>query len=333
MLSTAYRDEDVEVRDSVFTRIIRYIITPSIEERTRIRCLYRNTANSYGEEQQQALMMTSLQGEVENSMPIINTTIMDTSNYKPRYLYRYLNVLRWLLLLVAGYAYNRFFIEVYHIPHDSDKYTYLGHSINLANLAMFGIIQAWFVEVIDDPKRSKWIFSLRRWWFFITFFAASTVFTLLGMLDVLSHSSISPSGHLDNWNAFSIVLTFLASFLALLIIWHVVYSIKVLPTYADAAVYIISRVGVVCIFGITFLLIHYDDKYNKHDDNPVTFHLHHYFIAWLLSLIAAFDHPISLLMLSITSGIFVQGIAAYSAAGIFFRPRSDGGGIVNILSG
>lgn len=60
---------------------------------------------------------------------------------------------------MAGYAYNRFFIEVYHIPHDSDKsvsyshpyyyliirYTYLGHSINLANLAMFGIV-LWFID-------------------------------------------------------------------------------------------------------------------------------------------------------------------------------------------
>ncbi|KAF4686530.1 hypothetical protein FOZ60_005079 [Perkinsus olseni] len=235
-------------------------------------------------------------------------------------------VLRWLLLLVAGYAYNRFFCEKYNIPRDSDRYTYLGHSTNLANLAMFGIIQAWFVEVIDDPKRSKWIFSFPRWWFFITFFAASTVFTLLGMLDALSHNSISPSGHLDRWNAFSTVLTVLASLLLLLILWHVWYSIKVLPTYPDAAVYILSRFGVVCTFGVTFLLIHFDDEHN-HDDNPVTFHLHHYFIAWLLSLIAAFDHPISLIMLAITSGIFVQGIAAYSAAGIFFRPRNDNGSI------
>lgn len=61
---------------------------------------YRNTANSYGEEQQQALMMTSLQGEVENSMPIINTTIMDTSNYKPRYLYRYLNVIVVMMMII-----------------------------------------------------------------------------------------------------------------------------------------------------------------------------------------------------------------------------------------
>mmetsp|Transcript_18162 Transcript_18162/g.15145 ORF Transcript_18162/g.15145 Transcript_18162/m.15145 type:complete len:95 (-) Transcript_18162:16-300(-) len=75
-------------------------------------------------------------------------------------------------------------------------------------------------------------------------------------------------------------------------------------TLSDALVYILSRIGVVCSFGITFLLIHYDDKHN-HDDDKVTFHLHHYFIAWLLSLIAAFDHPISLIMLAITCGIFV----------------------------
>ncbi|KAF4729786.1 hypothetical protein FOZ63_001273, partial [Perkinsus olseni] len=334
-------EEERNTHDGVMRRIIRATFTPSEEERLRIRSLYRTTTTSRAYATRDSGSNTPMTPPIQNhheqqqsAAPLLDDDVDDTpqpllpSHYKPRYLYRYINVLRWLLLLVAGYAYNRFFCEKYNIPRDSDRYTYLGHSTNLANLAMFGIIQAWFVEVIDDPKRSKWIFSFPRWWFFITFFAASTVFTLLGMLDALSHNSISPSGHLDRWNAFSTVLTVLASLLLLLILWHVWYSIKVLPTYPDAAVYILSRFGVVCTFGVTFLLIHFDDEHN-HDDNPVTFHLHHYFIAWLLSLIAAFDHPISLIMykgLQHTQPLvysFVQGTTMVALTILTFSSDND----------
>ena len=42
--------------------------------------------------------------------------------------------------------------------------------------------------------------------------------------------------------------------------------------------------------------------------------LHHYYAAFCVSIWCSFNHPFSVLVLAAASGIFVQGIAAYSAA-------------------
>ena len=47
--------------------------------------------------------------------------------------------------------------------------------------------------------------------------------------------------------------------------------------------------------------------------------LHHYLIAWIGTLFCAFDHPASVVCLAITTGIFVQGLAAYGPAEISDR--------------
>lgn len=48
------------------------------------------------------------------------------------------------------------------------------------------------------------------------------------------------------------------------------------------------------------------------NDDP--WELHHYLLAWVASLFCAFDHPLSLGCLALTTGIYVQGLAAYGPA-------------------
>ena len=55
------------------------------------------------------------------------------------------------------------------------------------------------------------------------------------------------------------------------------------------------------------------------DVNNDAWELHHYLIAWIGTLFCAFDHPASVVCLAITTGIFVQGLAAYGPAEISDR--------------
>jgi hypothetical protein len=49
------------------------------------------------------------------------------------------------------------------------------------------------------------------------------------------------------------------------------------------------------------------------------YHLHHYFIAYSLALFCRFDHVVSVVVLAIATGIFVQGLAAYDFAELFTK--------------
>ena len=51
--------------------------------------------------------------------------------------------------------------------------------------------------------------------------------------------------------------------------------------------------------------------------NKGTVHLHHYFVAWVASLFCCFDHPLSLLCLCATTGIYLQGVAAYGPVDLY----------------
>lgn len=42
----------------------------------------------------------------------------------------------------------------------------------------------------------------------------------------------------------------------------------------------------------------------------LTFHLHHYLIAWYAATFARFNHWLSALVLAVAAGIFVQGAGA-----------------------
>jgi hypothetical protein len=64
-------------------------------------------------------------------------------------------------------------------------------------------------------------------------------------------------------------------------------------------------------------------------------HLHHYFLAWSISLLAQFQHPLSVGLLAVTAGIFVQGIGVSPSVGIacllLFSFRVRPGAVVSAI--
>merc|ERR1711924_17213 len=71
--------------------------------------------------------------------------------------------------------------------------------------------------------------------------------------------------------------------------------------------YLGSRFAVWMFYLLYFLAAASDEIKEK----GMYWHIHHYLIAWMCAIFAEFNHPISLLLLAVASGIFVQGIAAY----------------------
>jgi hypothetical protein len=55
-----------------------------------------------------------------------------------------------------------------------------------------------------------------------------------------------------------------------------------------------------------------------HPQGGDSLHLHHYFLAWSISLLAQFQHPLSVGLLAVTAGIFVQGIGVSPSVGMVF---------------
>ena len=71
-----------------------------------------------------------------------------------------------------------------------------------------------------------------------------------------------------------------------------------------------QRLAVVCAYAAYIIILDFNDD---------AWELHHYLIAWIGTLFCAFDHPASVGCLAITTGIFVQGLAAYGPAEISDR--------------
>ena len=54
------------------------------------------------------------------------------------------------------------------------------------------------------------------------------------------------------------------------------------------------------------------------DKSQGQLHLHHWWLAWLPSLLFSFNHPISAMSLAVSLAIFVQGCAAYNIAPLVY---------------
>ena len=182
---------------------------------------------------------------------------------------------------------------------------------------MLGFLQCWFTELIDSP--SRWRYLIRDWTFVALFFASGIVFSILSDFPGLD-DSLSEDGN-EASLFFSITLGVVAVWLGYVLVWHIVYSKKTLRTTRDFSAFWLFRACTIAALGLAYYVIHSESP--SPPDGPAKLHLHHYFIAWLASMIAAFNHPISAGFLAITSGIFVQGISVYSAASLFYRGDHD----------
>ena len=233
---------------------------------------------------------------------------VETANDR-QYWRRYWNAARWCMLLLVGFGYSRIFCY-FGLPKDAVHHTYLGQVVSLSHMLTLGIVQAWFCEILDDNHRCDRIFENK--YFYALFFVSMPVFIVIGSLAPLQRSINTDSDSLEN-PYFAIVVVFVSIIIFLTVSWHAWYASQVLSCKSDVAGYLLGRLCVVAFLVIALLAA-------ISDPTPLTFHLHHYFSMWLLSMVACFHHPISVSVLAMSTSIFIQGISAYSAASIIFRP-------------
>ena len=96
----------------------------------------------------------------------------------------------------------------------------------------------------------------------------------------------------------------------LLGLWFHVWYARRSTTKLGVVPYLAPRLAVVGAYAAYIIVL---------DVNNDAWELHHYLIAWIGTLFCAFDHPASVVCLAITTGIFVQGLAAYGPAEISDR--------------
>jgi hypothetical protein len=91
------------------------------------------------------------------------------------------------------------------------------------------------------------------------------------------------------------------------IAWHLA-TVAQRRRWPDAAAYAASRLLLLAFFGSSAVVLR-----RQHVD----MHLHHLYLGWSLALFAELDHWLSAVTLAVGSGIFLQGVGAYSFAPIF----------------
>lgn len=172
----------------------------------------------------------------------------------------------------------------------------------------YGLVQAWMCNMLDR-ERFWHVFHPQRWYFFFVFFGSGPLFSYISDLPFLQTSFSSG----ESYSAGQIVVfTFAGLLIASGIAWHVLHAWNLFDRLGyrqNFWVYLLSRGGAIFYFLLLgFIAI---------KDSP-TYEIHHYFIAFALSLFGSFSHPTSLIWLAATSGIFVQGIGAYQAKFLFY---------------
>jgi hypothetical protein len=228
------------------------------------------------------------------------------------YMGKYIRATKWISFLVMGYVLNRIVVNVTNFPADAQHHTWLGHCRNVADMVLLGFVQCWYTDLLDVP--SRWDYILKDGYFIFIFLASNLLFSIVTSIPGFDEG-FSEDSH-DSLFFLFVIFT-VAVWVCYTIIWHVVYSKKVIPIFKEFLSFWLFRLGTFGVLGITYYVIHSDKS--RPEPDGAKLHLHHYFVAWLISLIASFNHRISTTVLAITSGIFVQGISVYSAASMFYR--------------
>eukprot|EP00927_Polykrikos_kofoidii_P086799 TRINITY_DN9832_c0_g2_i1.p1 TRINITY_DN9832_c0_g2~~TRINITY_DN9832_c0_g2_i1.p1 ORF type:complete len:387 (-),score=45.47 TRINITY_DN9832_c0_g2_i1:163-1323(-) len=219
---------------------------------------------------------------------------------------QYLALAFWFLLLLTQAAFTRWVCHL-GIPRDCKAHldpVKLVHNVHL--LIAYGFVVAVLTD-LQQPERFGYLFSFREYpyrgvSFVVVFFLASPVFGSLDLVPFLKQVSLVTDGSHSLLNNSLLVVLF-AGFLALAL-WHFWWAYRCNPLPGFVA-YSVSRLLLWCVYVAYFVV--------AARDLTITFHMHHYLVGFLLAILAEFNHPVSLLLLSIGSGVMVQGIAAYDA--------------------
>lgn len=176
---------------------------------------------------------------------------------------------------------------------------------DLMMLYMMGFILAVFTGM-HMPGRFSYVYSCEKTRprilaFLTAFLVAGLGWGVFNKIPLLNHLYIAP-GNFGIANV--IMLSLIGCGLIALVIWHFVYAYQH-NDLKGFILYLSSRVVVYVFYMMYFYVSTFNDA--------MYIHVHHYLIAWMCALFAEFNHPISLLLLGIATGIFVQGISAFDA--------------------
>jgi len=220
---------------------------------------------------------------------------------------QYVALAFWYCLLLTNACLTRLVCHA-GIPHDCH-----GHLGALRGLHTFdrlmkdgfiiavltGVAQRDLFAYLFDLSSEGWFRGLL---FLLVFLGTSPVFGSLDLIPSLSAFSLTTGG--AQGFLFSVIIGVLVFGGISLVIFHLVWAYLHNPPVA-CFTYIASRA---VIWAVYYMYFHQAGKVSFAD-----FHLHHYMVGYLIAILAEFNHPVSLLLLAIGTGIFVQGLAAYNA--------------------
>jgi len=223
---------------------------------------------------------------------------------------QYVRVGFFSVLLLLQYTLTRVVCK-HGIPHDChDHYDKVEIVHDFQQLFTFGFMLS-VLTGIHLKDRFDYLFCVlsprpRGFVFLILFFGASPGFGSLDLLPFLTHFTLKPGQGGIN----EILLYGVCGGAAMLVLWHFWLAWRDNPWQGFLS-YTVSRLVIWAFYAAYFVA--------ASDMTAVTFHLHHYIAGFLVALLAEFNHPLSLILLALGAGVFVQGIAAYDAAPPFDR--------------
>lgn len=210
-----------------------------------------------------------------------------------------------MIFLLTGYFVQRGACQ-FNLPQDCVDATVYELFSDLTSIALYGLVLGWFVG-FGDRVRFNWLCNMQRWYAGIVFLLLPIAYSALSNLDMLKHDLVDFS----SWTAPFIALWTVAMASVLgLIVWHTSLAVRSFG-FVGGGVYAGARLFLILWFVTWSALL------ERQSNPPVKIHLHHLYIGWTLALWANVNSPLSAITLAIGSGIFVQGIGAYSFAPIF----------------
>eukprot|EP00929_Paragymnodinium_shiwhaense_P117182 TRINITY_DN8745_c0_g1_i1.p1 TRINITY_DN8745_c0_g1~~TRINITY_DN8745_c0_g1_i1.p1 ORF type:complete len:409 (-),score=1.91 TRINITY_DN8745_c0_g1_i1:195-1358(-) len=209
----------------------------------------------------------------------------------------------WVLLLLSLCAWTRF-LCAHGVPPDCRSYDSRVELVhNICRGVMLGLVLG-LAAGVNLPDRFAYLFGRRGIVFVPLLFGTIPAY---GALDFLM-PTLALSEDFDPETlpvSYRVVLGSISAIVAILVVWHFWYACRE-ETVKGFVTYCLSRT-VVASFFVSYLVL--GNLRTSHAE----FHLHHYVIAFMVAILAIFNHPLSLTLLGISCGIFVQGIAAYGA--------------------
>lgn len=95
-------------------------------------------------------------------------------------------------------------------------------------------------------------------------------------------------------------------------------------SWRSVGLYLLPRLAMLLYFGAWLAALPASGAY--------ALHLHHYALAWAVAIFAAFNHPVSGLVLSLATAVFVQGASAYGFDPLFTPVEGSSTGCLTVSS-